>query len=563
MRSVGTRPDRALLITGEAGIGKTHLARHAVTELADDGFTVAWGRANAVERAIPYTAIGQVLAALPGYLPTHEWESASRRGADTVRREIHAPVAEWLEAQCVGGPLVVVVDDLHHADEDTLVLLGFLVRRLAGIPVMWVTERPAVSDPAFGLATLLHRLRADDRLDELVLGRLPPADIALLAESTVGRPLSPAVVNVVVERAAGNPFFAIQVALALAESGALEGPVVGAAQAAVLSASRRIALLERVFPLGQGARAVARLAAVFGDLDVAQLPALAPVLGVDAVELDDGFDRLVHADLLRAVSPRRYGFVHDLVRETLYDDLGPAERRRMHGVAAASLLERRAGGESIDVVELAHHLSHGSPQRDRRAADALRDAGDALVVTAPHSAALRYRQAIDHHPAAGGDLYVAWARALRRAGESGETVRVCRLGLDAATGTERDRLTRYLASALADTGALGDALRVVDERLAERPDSLVLLTTMALLHRQLEDCRTASCRTSNGRRLSPAARRSGWRWSCNGSTSVSTPASVGPCRRCARRPRGVDPGARTAGEGDGPLPCLWGLRRFR
>ena len=307
---------------------------------------MAWGRADAVERAVPYAAISQVLAALPGYLPTHDGNGRSAR-ADTVRQEIHAP---WPSAggPVRGGPLVIVVDDLHHADEDTLVLLGFLVRRLADIPVMWVfTARPAVSDPAFGLATLLHRLRADDRLDELVLGRLPPADIALLAESTVGRPLSPAVVDVVVERAAGNPFFAIQVALALAESGALEGPVVGAAQAAVLSASRRMALLERVFPLGQGARAVARLAAVFGDLDVAQLPALAPVLGVDAVELDDGFDRLVRADLLRAVSPRRYGFVHDLVRETLYDDLGPAERRRMHGVAAA-VAARASSGRRVD-----------------------------------------------------------------------------------------------------------------------------------------------------------------------------------------------------------------------
>ena len=490
VRSVDDQPDRVLLITGEAGIGKTHLARGATARLAAEGYTVAWGRADAVERAVPYAAISQVLAALPGGSSVQRWVASDLPSSDAVRQHVHVPVAELLESQCVAGPLVIVVDDLHHADEDTLVLLGFLVRRLVDLPVMWIfTARARLADPVPGLATLVHRLEQDGRLDELPLERLPPEDVARLAEAAVGRPLRPPVLDVVVDRAEGNPFFAIQVALSLAESGVLERDEPLESGATVPSPSRGVALLERVFPLGQSARAVARLAAVFGDLEVDQLDALAALVDVDVIELEAGFDRLVRAELLRPVGGVRYAFVHDLVRETLYADLGPAERRRLHGAAAQSLLDRRARGEPVDLVELARHLSLGSHGPDARAADALRQAGDTLVASSPHSASLRYRQAISYLPSGEDDtaLHVALARALRRAGDSPEVVRVCRDGLRGASGAERDRLIRYLAAALVDVGQLGDALQVTQAGLAERPDSVVLLATMALLHRQLEE----------------------------------------------------------------------------
>ena len=251
-----------------------------------------------------------------------------------MRTEIYRPVAELLEAHCAEGAVaIVVVDDLHHADEDTLVLIGFLVRRLVDVPLTWIlTSRPHVAEPTPGLAALLHRLREDGRLDEVVLTPLPDADITRLAEAAVGRTARRSrCAAVIVERAAGNPFFAIQLALSLAEARRARGPM--DQERSVPSVSRRVALLERVFPLGEQARSVARLASVFGDIDLDRLEGLAAVLGLDVAEVQDGFDRLVRADLLRPVG-ERYEFVHDLVRETLYGDLGPAERRRLHGAAA-------------------------------------------------------------------------------------------------------------------------------------------------------------------------------------------------------------------------------------
>jgi DNA-binding NarL/FixJ family response regulator len=488
-RSVVERPDRVLLVAGEAGIGKTHLVRAVVAELADEGFRVAWGRADPVERAVPYAAIGEALSSLPGRA-SRPWELGG--GADAVLQEVYRPVATRLEEQCRDGALIVAIDDLHHADEDTLILLGFLVRRLVDLPIAWLfTVRSHLPEPAPGLEQLVVRLRDDRRLDEIALGPLADDDAARLIEAVAGRSLAPTALAPVLERSAGNPFFATQLALALSESGML--PPAGASDAAIVvpALSQRVALLERVFPLGEGARAVARLASVCGDLDVDQLDGHAEALGLDVAETEVGFDRLVRSGLLRVGTGARYVFVHDLVRETIYADLGPAERRRLHGVAAQSLLDRRMRGEEVDLVELARHLSLGSAGKDARAADALREAGDTLVASSPRSAALRYRQALTYLPVAsngGGELHVRLARALRRAGEPAEVVRVCREGLASAGSGDRDRLTRYLATALADTGDLPAALAIVDAELAARVEqNVVLLTTRALLLRLLDD----------------------------------------------------------------------------
>src|SRR5262245_45698437 len=185
-RAVASDPDRVLLVTGEAGIGKTHLVRQVVAELADQGFTTAWGRADPVERAVPYAAIGQVLASLSADAIAKVWDAPRRSGPDAVLHEVFRPVASLLEAACADGPLVVAIDDLHHADEDTLVLIGFLVRRLVQLPVLWLcTCRPHAVEPSAGLARLVHRLAEDRRLEELVLERLPPAELSRLVVESV------------------------------------------------------------------------------------------------------------------------------------------------------------------------------------------------------------------------------------------------------------------------------------------------------------------------------------------------------------------------------------------
>ena len=110
-----------------------------------------------------------------------------------------------------------------------------------------------------------------------------------------------------------------------------------------------------MFPLGERTHGGAGRA-VFGDIDLDQLEDLAAVLGLTSPQVEDGFDRLVRADLLRP-SPERYEFVHDLVRETLYDDLGPGRATPSARCCGAGLARSAAPAGGVDLVELAHHLS--------------------------------------------------------------------------------------------------------------------------------------------------------------------------------------------------------------
>src|SRR5262249_26793178 len=151
---------------------------------------------------------------------------------------------------------------------------------------------------------------------------------------------------------------------------------------------------------------------------------------------------------------------------------------------------RRDNGETIDQVELARHLSLCSLDADERAADALQEAGDGLVASAPRSAANRYREALAYLPrdVDAADLHVRLARALLRAGGPSEAIKVCREGMAGAARSDRGRLTRYLATALADTGDYHEAIRIVDAELAAGDGArVVLLNTKALLLRMVED----------------------------------------------------------------------------
>ena len=501
-RAVGDAGARAVLVSGEAGIGKTHLARAAADRLGADGVTVAWGRADPVERSVPYSAITQVLAALPG---RHRLARRSTSRAARRRRPPRGLPAGGPHSRRRARPvpLVVVIDDLHHADEDTLVLLGFLVRRMADQPDRLGHDGPPPRRrPVAGADRAAARVargpparRAPARRARPRLRR-PPRRHHDRPPARRRRPRG--------RRAAGQrqpvlrhparPLAARGRDARRRRHGGRRAGVATGRAARTGGPARRGCPRRRAGPPPCSATSTSTSSTSWPTTSTA---------GRDRVH--DGFDRLVRADLLRPQGDR-YEFTHDLIRETLYEDLAPAARRRLHGVAASVLLAQRARGDAVDVVELARHLSLASPGPDAAAADALREAGDVMLRSSPRSAALRYRQAIGYLPASGaGALHVRLARALHRAGQPDEVARVCRSGLGDATGAERDALTRYLSAALADLGDLGGALSMVDHEIAANGPSVVLLTTRALLHRLAR--RRGGRRSRRRRRRGPRVER--------------------------------------------------------
>ncbi|GAB4586781.1 BTAD domain-containing putative transcriptional regulator [Nocardia sp. IFM 10818] len=282
----------------------------------------------------------------------HGIRAAAGGDPASVRFHTHRALERYLSAVAADGPLLVVLEDLHRADEETLSLLAVLPRRVPGIFVV-ATYRPGESPS--GLTGVLGELAPVEPVRISLDGLAEPA-VAQLVRACCPEEVTPEVVAAICERTGGNPFFVRETARLLAAAGpeaALQEVPSGVAD--VLR--RRIARLPAV------AQTVLRCAAVAGrDADV---DLLAAVTGesedtvLDALEAG-GLTGLLteHTDTGGQLWGVR--FTHVLIRDALYDSISRLRRARIHG-RVADVLARRPG---IDPARLAQHcMASGDPAR--------------------------------------------------------------------------------------------------------------------------------------------------------------------------------------------------------
>ncbi|MFI7672696.1 BTAD domain-containing putative transcriptional regulator [Actinophytocola sp. NPDC049390] len=375
---------RLALVAGEAGAGKTALAETFAAHLAARGWTTAWG-ANPDDEGLPaawpWTTI---LDALPGTAP--EPDPVAARG--------HRAVAAYLGEH---APLLVVLDDLHWAGEETLALLASLV--LAPPPQrVLIVGTYRTTDVPPPLRDFLGRVaRAEP--ERVYLTGLPRPAIPDLVRATTGRDIDADTAALIHRRSGGNPFFVRELARLL-DTGDLSDVPAGV----------RDVVRHRVATLPAPVQDVLRRASVQG-MDVAE-----DLLPGDAL---DALETATRRGFLTERAPGRFRFAHVLVRDTLYEDISRTRRARWHAETAAALEQMR----SAEVAALAHHfLLAGNGSAAARYARAA--AADAERRFAPHQAVRWWRVARDHgapddHVTAGlartlavtGDL--AGARALR------------------------------------------------------------------------------------------------------------------------------------------------------
>jgi len=334
-----------VLISGEAGIGKTRLAAEAVGAGGDDRL-VLWGSCSDGDGAPPFwpwtEALGpligtaalppEVLAVLPRLAP--EGAAEPEPVADDVRFRAFHLIADLLDTVGETRPVVVVLDDLHWADPSSLELLRTVARRSATAHVAVVgTYRDTDLDPQHPLQGLLGELaQAGPRL---VLTGLAVDEVAQLLAPTHPSLDDDAAVAVT-RRTGGNPFF-------VREFGR-SGVGVGEVPPAV-----REVLLRRIDVLPHPARCVIEAAAVLGHVDVGLVAAL---LDEDPLEVLDAVDELVHRRLLVGTPGAAPTFPHALVRETALAALPARRVVELHG-RAASAIEARSGPAEVDAI--AHH----------------------------------------------------------------------------------------------------------------------------------------------------------------------------------------------------------------
>ena len=399
-----------LLVSGEAGQGKTTLMAEAARAAFDQGALVLFGHSEE-DLASPYQLVAEALGhyiahvsddqlstlvgehgselvrlvpTLAGRLP--DLPASKATDADTERFLLFAAVLALLATVSEHQPVVLVLDDLQWADPGSLLLLRHFASSDQSLPVLvlgnYRDDEVPHSDALRSLLAALHRQNGVSRIE---LPGLDDTGVVALVEAAAGHALDDAAVDLahaLYRETDGNPFFVSEVLRHLSETGAIYLDATGRWVAEhgpdrmTLPDSVREVIGARVGRLGPEAGRVLGTAAVIGrhfDLEV-----LAPATGTTEDDLFDILESAAAAALVRehSAAAGRYSFVHALIQHTLYDDLGPSRRARAHRRVAEALEGLGRGRPDTRLGELARHWVKTSQPADlAKALDYSRRAG--------------------------------------------------------------------------------------------------------------------------------------------------------------------------------------------
>jgi DNA-binding SARP family transcriptional activator len=463
----------AIVLGGEAGIGKTRLASELARAVHEQGALVLYGRCDEglavpyqpfVEALRPYaravgldrlrielghlaSELGRLLPELAGLGEPIQADLESERFA------LFEAIAALIEAMTREQPVLLILDDLHWAATPTLLLLRHLIRsqRPLGALVL-CTYRQTELDPAQALAQLLADLHRDANVRLLNIRGLDESAIAVMVEAAIGHALNE-LVRVLEAQTAGNPFFLRELLAHLSESGMIfpGGEQLSAAlTAAQLEAPEvlRHVIGQRVARLSAPAVRALKVAAVAGATFSFVL--LERVLGERSGMLD-ALDEAVAAGLLTEAGQGEYVFAHALVRQTIYGQLGSARRIRLHRQLGEAL--EALDSAQAHVEALAHHFAQAAADgQGVKAADYALAAGRSATTRLGYEeAAAHYERGLHALTLTGQpqeqrrcELLLALGEARWDAGELDKATQACRQAAE-------------LADKLGDATALGHA----------------------------------------------------------------------------------------------------------
>jgi class 3 adenylate cyclase/tetratricopeptide (TPR) repeat protein len=516
-RVAGDGGCETLLISGEAGLGKTTLAADAARAAFGEGCCVLFGHCEE-DLATPYQLFTEALTHFAVHADERSLRAcADQHGAeltrlvpaladripglppskatdpDTERYLLFAAVVGVLAALSRSQPVVLVLDDLQWADEGSLLMLRHLAAAGQATRVLILgTYRDAGLAGPHPLTGALAALHRQSRLSRIELAGLDDAGVVALLEATAGYTLDDTGVSLahaVHRETDGNPFFVSEVLRHLSETGAIYRNATGRWAAAgdleqmALPESVRVVIGARVGRLGRDAARVLSVAAVIGRDFGLDLLALAS--GTPEDELLDVLDAAAAVALVRELPglAGRYGFAHALIQHTLYEDLGPTRRARAHRQVAGALEELCGDHPGARVGELARHWSNATqPAGLAKAIRYCREAADAaLEALAPQDALRYYAQALalsgkgaDPDPILSLDLTVGLGTAERQTGDPAYRDTLLGAARRAAELGETDRLVR--AALAGDRGFFStvgginsDNVEVLETALARLP----------------------------------------------------------------------------------------------
>jgi len=415
---------RAVVVTGDPGIGKTRLLTEVAARAAHAGLTVLQGSASEAAGMPPYLPF---LEALGHYIRTTPTEvlrehvgadatiltslfpelgarletlpAAYTLPADQARLRLYQAIGAFLAAMAAEDGLVLIFDDLQWADSSSLDLIAHIVRHQPAARFLLLLAC-RVGDIALNptlertLAELNH-LRA---LTTLALAPLVEAEIAALATAYLSGPVEPATSRLLHTHSEGNPFFAEELLRAWVESGALVPP------GGDRPGWKLTLPLRETLPPSIASAIRLRLIRLAPEV-VDQLRVASVVVGTFAVDLlaqvqnanPDAIEALLfvaeRAGLVRGDSAGRYTFSHEKVRECLYSEVSRTRRQTLHGQIGLALEAGRGAEDARRLADLAFHFAN-SRDSERGIHYLQRAAEEALRIYAPQQALAHLQTAL-------------------------------------------------------------------------------------------------------------------------------------------------------------------------
>jgi hypothetical protein len=346
---------RVLLIAGEPGIGKSTLARVTADRANDAGLDTCWGFAWEAGGAPAYWPWTQVLRSLGHEEAIADDESALALGAEQARFHLLEKVRALLEATTRDGPLVIILEDLHAADSDTLHLLHYIARHVSAMPVLVVgTFREAEARTSSSMEPLWRTARDATVLRPDHLGKSDVRDFL----SARGNTATDSQIDNLLETTSGNPLFLTE----LVEMLMREGPD---ADAHLPDSVQQVIRQHLALLPAETISALQRASVIGREFSLEQIGSKA-----------DTLEPAVAAAVARPLDSDRYRFSHSLHRDVLYQDMSISDRAVLHLSYAKELEACIESGDEDRWSELAKHLVSAGPEHRSKAIAAWRSAAE-------------------------------------------------------------------------------------------------------------------------------------------------------------------------------------------
>ncbi len=378
-----------VLLSGEAGIGKTRLGEELEAWVSSQGMTTASARCYAAEGRLPYAPVttwlrsealhADVLTLDPLFLTEI---ARLLPELQTTRPDIPRPTElregwqrqRFFEALsrallCARQPLLLVLDDLHWCDTETLEWLHYLFRFAPHVRLLIVgTVRAEEMLPGHALVANLRTWQPEGLVTELTLEPLSASETISLAEQVAGHPLDATGIDTLHHETEGNPLFVIELVRAgtldqqrraRPEQADIDQPLPVLAQSAsTLPPTIHSILAARLAQLSGEARELASLAAVIGR--EFSFPVLSRVSGEPEEALVRTLDELWRRRIVREQSADAYDFSHEKLRQEAYASLSAVHRRLLHRRVAEALASAPTDEQEAASHQIAAHYEQAS-----------------------------------------------------------------------------------------------------------------------------------------------------------------------------------------------------------